>query len=173
MGLDDGQAAEAAATVRLLTAHQDWFRTLAPPAGPGEAPDTVQPRSAAAIFSRRPEAGPLLERLLQDPDVQGFLQVNRYRDVLWFNKEMFDRLLGWLLLTAAASILAEAPAESTPEEAASKPRKRKKAEPEPVAAWPAPAVERLRSCLEVLETLHRAEEGSGYQVGKLLDLAKA
>jgi glycosidase len=174
IGLDPVQAAEVAATVRILTAHQDWFRTLAPPAVPGESVPEGRGQAQGPDRARRAEAGPLLERLLQDPDVQGFLQVNRYRDVLWFNKEMFDRLSAWLLLSATVSILAEAPAAASP---VSKPDKaggvrKKKSEPEPAALWPAPAVERLRSCLEVLETLRRAEEGSGYQVDKLLDLAK-
>jgi hypothetical protein len=159
--------------VRILAAHQDWFRTLAPPVGPSESVENAPLQSSVAITLRRPEAGPLLERLLQDPDVQGFLQVNRYRDVLWFNKEMFDRLSSWLLLTAAVIILAESPAAAVPEPKAAGARKRKKAEPDSVPAWPTSAVERLRSCLEVLETLHRAEQGSGYRVDKLLDLAKA
>ncbi len=175
MGMDEGQVAEAAAAVRILTAHQDWFRTLAPPDGPSEAADAAPNQPSGSAPPRHPDAGPLLERLLQDPDVRGFLQVNRYRGVLWFNKEMFDRLSAWLLLSATVSILSEVPVAAVPEPKAAQrvaSRKRKKVEPEPAYSWPA-AVGRLRSCLDVLETLHRAEEGSGYQVDKLLDLAKA
>ena len=43
--------------------------------------------------------------MLRDPDVQSWLQVNRYREVLWFNKESFDELVTWLLIMAMIDIL--------------------------------------------------------------------
>jgi hypothetical protein len=44
------------------------------------------------------QADQMLGTLLRDAEAQQLLQVNRYRDVLWFNKEAFDALLLWLLL---------------------------------------------------------------------------
>ena len=38
----------------------------------------------------------IFKKLLEDQDVQQFLQINRYQDVLWFNKEAFEMLIGWL-----------------------------------------------------------------------------
>jgi len=37
---------------------------------------------------------------LKDSELRDFLQVNRYRDLLWFNKEAFNELLQWLLAMA-------------------------------------------------------------------------
>jgi len=34
----------------------------------------------------------VLQSLLRDNEVQRFLQVNRYQDVLWFNGEAFEEL---------------------------------------------------------------------------------
>jgi hypothetical protein len=33
--------------------------------------------------------------------VQGFLQVNRYQEILWFNQERFQTLLTWMARCAA------------------------------------------------------------------------
>ncbi len=84
LGLDEAGAAQQLALIRLLTAHQSWY------AG-----------------SRTPTN--LAETLLADPDVQQYLRINRYRDILWFNKESFDHLLDWLLLVAALGHGAGAP----------------------------------------------------------------
>jgi len=75
LGLEEAQARQAVTAIKLLTTHQRWFAAEAPEKG---------------------RAYQVLEALLRDGDVQLFLQVNRYRDVLWYNKEAFDQLL-WLL----------------------------------------------------------------------------
>ena len=36
--------------------------------------------------------------LMSDPEVQRFLNFNRYQNILWFNAERFDMLLRWLFL---------------------------------------------------------------------------
>jgi glycosidase len=56
--------------IRLLTAHQEWGR------GDNLAEATL--------------------RFLDDVNVQFYLQVNRYRDVLWFNHELYEEMVGWL-----------------------------------------------------------------------------
>ncbi len=57
------------------------------------------------------EAGPdmaaRLEEFLQDPEVQRFLGVNRYRDIVWFVRERFEELVAWLHLTTCLHVLAQ------------------------------------------------------------------
>jgi hypothetical protein len=48
----------------------------------------------------------LLISLLSDSDALGYLGVNRYQDVLWFNKEAFEDLMWWLFVIAAIEISA-------------------------------------------------------------------
>ncbi len=55
-----------------------------------------------------------LEQLLKDTTLQQFLQVNRYREVLWFNKEAFERLL-WALLAKATITISGDPSCSAQE----------------------------------------------------------
>jgi glycosidase len=43
----------------------------------------------------------LLETWLKDPDVRDYLGVHRYGGVLWYRKEAFEELLGWLTLGTA------------------------------------------------------------------------
>jgi hypothetical protein len=82
LGLDDQEAAQRLALIKLLTMHDHWYTLL--DADEAQAPQT-----------RR-----VLNTLLADPDVQTYLHVNRYHDVLWFNKECFDQLLNWLIWLA-------------------------------------------------------------------------
>ncbi|HET7091429.1 MAG TPA: alpha-amylase family glycosyl hydrolase, partial [Anaerolineae bacterium] len=69
-GLDEIAAWRAVTTVRILTDHLDWFADLSPEAG----------------FAYR-----VVSDLLSDDEVRRFLQVNRHKDVLWFNKESFEQ----------------------------------------------------------------------------------
>jgi hypothetical protein len=82
-GLDESAAWRAVATIKALTAQQDWFA-----AG-------VTPRKRVAVA---------LEHLLSDPGTREFLGVNRYNEIDWFNKEAFDELLGWLLVAEAIEV---------------------------------------------------------------------
>jgi glycosidase len=99
----------------------------------------LQPTSAA---DKR--AGSPLEPLFRDPALQQFLQVNRYRDVLWFNQEAFDRLL-WTMLAKAAISPGSAP-QST-------------------ATQHAPTIDETYAQIQELQA---AAEQSGYQVEGLL-----
>lgn len=44
------------------------------------------------------------EALLNDPNVASFLNVNRFEDVLWFNKEQFGVLTNWLQVVGAMKV---------------------------------------------------------------------
>ena len=83
LGLDDGAASHALLTVKILTTHQRWFRT--------GGPEPLRAHQAVASW-------------LNDSEVQRLLHVNRYRGILWFNKESFDQLLWWMLLTASVAV---------------------------------------------------------------------
>ena len=127
LGLDEGAAAWAVATIKLMISHQRCIE----PAAPDES-----------------RAYHALQTWLQDSEVQQFLQVNRYRDVLWFNHEAFDQLLGWMLSIGVIRIAAD-----------------------PVRAPEEVAAETL-TCYRMMVDLRQAEAASGYQVEKLLEAAK-
>ena len=73
LGLDEGAAWTAVSRVRVLLA--------------------LEPASATRF------GGPAIRRLLEgwfaNPDLRGFLGVNRHDGVTWFNKEAFEELLWW------------------------------------------------------------------------------
>lgn len=76
LGMDDSAAQRALALIKALATHQRWY-------------------AASALTARR-----LLNTLMADADVQQFLRVNRYRDVLWFHQESLDELLDSLMWLA-------------------------------------------------------------------------
>jgi len=125
LGLSESAAGHAVNLVRLLVSQQHWHELDAPGRG-------------------RARASRLLETWLQDDEVRAFWQVNRYREVLWFNKEAFEEFLAWMLTLAAIQISAGRPAEEV-----------------------APAIV---ACYDVIQRLQRAAGPSGYQVGRLLEL---
>jgi len=118
-GLDEGTADYAVTMIKLLTAHQHWF----------EREGTV-------------EVDEVLLSLFRDSDVQRALQVNRYRETLWFNKEAFEQILWWMFIAAAIAYSPTSP-------------DRRAAE--------------VLTCWEIVNTLRQASEASGYQVEKLLE----
>ena len=127
LGLDEAGAQWSVATIKLLITHQ---RCIEP----------AVPEERRAYWA--------LHTWLQDAEVQRFIQVNRYHDVLWFNKEAFDQFLGWLLSVAVIRIAAD-----------------------PLRAPDEVAAEVL-TCYQMMAELHQAEKASGYQLEKLLDLAQ-
>jgi len=128
LGADDGAARHAVTLLKVLIANQAWHQGLA---------------------AGRESTGKRLEEWLADADVRQLLQVNRHRDVLWFNKEASEQLLDWLLAIAAAVVAAaEAPD-------------------------PAADAARLTACAALADRLRAAGEKAGFQVERLLVLAAA
>ncbi len=94
LDLSEAEARRAVGLVRLLTEQQHWFA-----AGSG------------APYRR------VLAGWFGDETIQRFLGVNRFKDILWFNKEAFEELAWWMCLlavfeavcgpNAGASLLAE------------------------------------------------------------------
>jgi glycosidase len=81
--LDEGAARRRVTLIKVLTRHQQWFKT-------GQ-PDQNQ-------------AYTVLHSLLKDGEVQEFIQVNEHDGILWFNKESLDELLFWLMLVTVVEI---------------------------------------------------------------------
>jgi len=127
LGVEEGEAWWAVALVKLLCAHQNWHELEAAP-------------------NRR--AFLVLNAWLQDGDVRNFLHLNRYQDILWFNKESFDTLIRWMFMVAVVGILAAAEGN---EEAVK---------------------DQILEQYEVIEQLQKAVSKSDYQVEKLLDASK-
>jgi hypothetical protein len=119
MGLNEQTAEYHVAVIKLLTAHQRWYANDHPP-------------GIYEIFSS----------LFRDSDTQRILQVNRYQDILWYNKEAFEKLLWWLFVVVVI---------------------------EGTARSPSLPVEEFRRYRKLLMKLQRASKASGYQVEKLLE----
>jgi len=120
--LDEPASWRSITLIKLLTSHQRWF---------GEK-----------------RAYQVLESLLKDNEVQEFLQINRYNDMLWFNREAFDDLLWWLMILAAVEISSDL---QRPTHQAAKD---------------------MEDCNGMIQKLKGAEKKSNYQVERLLEILR-
>ena len=127
LGFDDKSTWESLMLIRIFTSHQHWF-------GPDEK---------ISIHG-------ILEKFLTDDDVRRFLQINRYQDLLWFNKETFDLLISWMLFTGVVSIFSASNGEDSTSS-----RKN--------------SLERL---YDSIERLSKASQASQFQVSRLLELVR-
>jgi glycosidase len=134
MGLPEADAWRAVATIKILVSHQKWI-------------DQEQKRKNRAYNS--------LHGLLNDFEVQRFIGVNRYQDILWFNQESFEQLLWWLFASTVIDLTAGQAA--MPE-----------AENEQASLVAQSIVEHY----DLIKQLQKAEHESRYQVEKLLEAAK-
>lgn len=89
-----------------------------------------------------------METLLRDGEVQAFLQVNRFREILWFNKESFDELCDWLMSITTVEAI-----------------RKGKSDPQQM-------IRDIRKCVELVKKFKEAEQLSGFQVEKLLEALK-
>jgi hypothetical protein len=124
LGISEQEAWDAVSTIKILIRHQRWY---------------------AAGTPRSTRAFRILESLLSDEFVQGFLQVNRYQEILWFNQEKFQQLLTWMARTAALNGITE---------------------------WGLDAEETselIAAGYQIIRKLQKAEARSDYQVEKLLE----
>lgn len=120
LGVSEAQAWQAVSMIKVLTEYQDWF-------------------------ADKLSAYQLLEKWLKDGDVQQVLGVNRYKGVLWFNKEAFDKLLWGMFFLAVVQT------GSRPQKAANQ------------------VIEDILSAYGVILKMRKAEALSDYQIGKLLE----
>ena len=127
IGLDEAAAAWAVTNIKVLTTHQRWFE--------------IDPGADNRAYG-------ILRSWLRDDEVHRLLQINRYRDVLWFNAQAFEQLVWWMEIVAAVAIIADT----------EKPRDH--------------ALREVLACHELLSTLRRAKEQSGYRVEQLLEAVR-
>ena len=126
-GWSEEESYNALLTIKVLTGQQRWFEEVETN---GKAPYKI------------------MQRLLKDQQLQQMIRVNRYQDVLWFNKEQFDELMHWLWLTAALDVVTD---ESlTAAQAAKRINER--------AAW--------------IKEFQSAQKASNYRIDALLDALK-
>ncbi len=84
LGFNEKDILEGLSLIKIFTAHQNWNR-----------------------YTGQLTAYSVLESFMNDSEVQQFLQINRYKEILWFNKEAFESLLSWMLFTAVMGIVSE------------------------------------------------------------------
>jgi len=84
LGLDPAAAGRAVTILRLLTDLQGWYKKMG-----------------------RQTVRQYFTTLLDDEEIRRFLQVNRYKDILWFNQEAFDEFVFWLNLLAVFDALSD------------------------------------------------------------------
>ncbi len=133
LGLDERSNWRAVTLIKLLTSqHAWWSQASSAPGKTGQA------------------AHGLLTSLLSDSDAMAYLGVNRYQDVLWFNKESFEDLLWWLMVIASVEIPAKYAGTGQTELVAKS----------------------ILTCFRVLSSLLAAAQASGYKLEKLVELVK-
>jgi glycosidase len=134
LGLDERSNWRAVTLIKLLTSHHSWWKLI--------EPSRVKDIQASAYQ--------LLTELLSDSDVQVYLGVNRYQDILWFNKEAFEDLLWWLYVVACLEIVSE-------------------------TIQPERANDSAQMILELFNAINgllASAEAAGYKLEKLLELVK-
>jgi hypothetical protein len=124
LGLSESLSWRSVGLMKILIRHQKWYQINTP---------------------KRKRAYMILERLLQDEVVRGYLQVNRYQGTLWFNKEAFEDLLSWMMRIAAINIIADQNLSSDETR------------------------DQITSHYQVIRKLNKAKSESDYQVEKLLE----
>lgn len=122
MGLDEDSARTIPALLKILIEQQGWFKQ-----------------------SGKLSVGKLMESWLAIPEIQAYLKVNRFKDVLWFDKGRFEAFVWWMALLAVLDSV------FTPQASASL------------------VVERLLLVYPKVQKLLKAEAQSDYQVAKLLE----
>jgi len=95
-GLDEARAQRVARLLGVTVGLQSWWQL---------EDGTVR------------DAGALLELLLADRAACALIGVNLHRGVLWFHKESYEQLLGWLRLLTRAELLAAGDPETVADQA--------------------------------------------------------
>lgn len=127
LGCDEGSACWKVLMVEVITTHQRWYEIKA---------------------EEGREAYKIILSWLKDEDIQHLIQVNRYQEILWFNKESFEELLWWMFLVSFIKISASE--KKTHEEKA----------------------EDILKAYNLIERIKEAGEESGYQIERLLSQVK-
>lgn len=99
-----------ASSAPVLSAEDAPELTTAPLASGAGLP--ALPTAPLPDTSNAPTPAPVsaLSTLLSEPAVAALINVNRFDEVLWFNREAFDALTSWLQAAGALSLLSPPPA---------------------------------------------------------------
>jgi glycosidase len=135
LGLDELTARRSVTVGKQLITNHDWWQALG-------AKNSKAEQQTCAYH--------LLQKLLEDRESQTYLGVNRYQDVLWFNKEAYDDLLWWLFAVSVVELTSQ----------------------ETQTELSKAAIQKIVACHEVIKLLQDAERNSAYQVEKLLAALK-
>jgi glycosidase len=134
LGLDERSDWRAVTLIKLLTSHHTWWRLI----------------SSNQVKGQKGAAYNILTSILSDSDALVYLGVNRYQDVLWFNKESFEDLLWWLMVIASVEISGTHIEEDQTNIVGKS----------------------ILSCYQVISNLLASAQESGYKLEKLLELVK-
>jgi glycosidase len=125
MGSDDSEIQRILQTINFLITQQHWFTRLA---------DT--------------KLKAMLQSWLSDEHIQAYLGINRYQDILWYNKESFEEFVWWMKILALLEISSEKNVSTNR------------------------VIERLLEVDSVTKKLLLAQKKSKYQISLLLDSLK-
>ena len=75
---------EADSIIRLMIGFQDW------------------PNS---VIDGKKDLHSVFQMIFSDPEVQQYLKVNRFQQLLWYNAESFDNFIRWMWLLAIIELL--------------------------------------------------------------------
>jgi len=134
LGLDERSNWRATILIKLLTTHHGWWKQV----------------STASNSADGSVPYNLLLSMLSDSDALAYLGVNRYQDVLWFNKEAFEDLVWWLMVIASVEISSNLEALGQSDRVGNS----------------------ILPCFKVISGLLSAAQTSGYKLEKLLELIK-
>jgi len=125
LGFDDKDTWEGLSLMKIFTVHQHWVR-----------------------YSEKNNAYTALEPFMNDSEVQQFLRINRYKEVLWFNKETSELFLSWMLFTGIVAVLTD-----------------KETDKERQSLI-------IKNIFDIVEKLYLASVESQYQVGRFIELIR-
>jgi glycosidase len=122
LGMPDGQAHQLSSALRILIDQQRWYEVAG-----------------------KKKPAELLKIWLANGDIQRYLEVHRFENVLWFNKERYESFVWWMAAMAVFGAVFEGKAGASL------------------------LVERLLLVNQLAQKLLQAGERSGYQVARLVE----
>src|SRR4030042_471319 len=134
LGLDEKSNWRAVTLVKLLTPHSGLWKMI----------DPIRDKKGRSASYH------ILTSILADSDALSYLGVNRYQDILWFNKEAFEDLLWWLFIIGAVEISALPNKDDQADEKA----------------------KNILRCYNEISSILINAQASGYKLEKFLDLVK-
>lgn len=118
--------------LKILTSSANWYTTLI------EGDQQIKP---------------IMRIWLADPEVQEFLKINRYKDILWFNKESFEEFTWWMYVISVVKIYSHEKKSTNCNNEISENVEKK-----------------IEACFKVINDLLEVSEKSGYRVDKLMEV---